>query len=290
MFMDEPTILLMGDRSLRDRVWYFSDAATAIERRVHALYNSSEDYGRYLLERPNEGKRLNTGDMRLDQYDFPTWETIYETAFYQMAGGCNGIAHEGRYQLADFDKAVARYTHKEANHTVEQLLRYHYAFLRGAARPFNKYWGTAIYGQCDPTIAPKALTLAYDMGARYLWFWTSDHDHHLPWVEQVELARALRKHAAEHPRGSIFGSKPKLDKVIVIPYGSIASLEIPSWIRVLGEESTRAQASQQYHRFMGRVLAAVQDAWDRNEDFDITVDDSREITGYRSIVRISEQP
>jgi hypothetical protein len=103
--------------------------------------------------------------MRLDQFDYPVWETIYDTAFYQMAGGCNGIVHEARYQLADFDKAVAKYSRKDTKHTPEQLLKYHYAFLRGGTRPFGKHWGTAIYGQCDPAISPQVVTLAYDAGA-----------------------------------------------------------------------------------------------------------------------------
>ncbi len=290
MFMDEPTILLIGDRNLQGKLWYFSDAANAIEKRVRAIYNSTDDYGRYMLERPNAGQRFNTGDMRLDQYDFPSWETLYETTFYQMAGGCNGIAHEGRYQLPAFDKAVARFTHQERQHTPDQLLRYYYAFLRGGTRPFGKFWGTAIYGQCDPAIAPKAVTLAYDLGARYIWYWTSDHDHHLPWVEQLELTRTLRQHAAEHPRPSIFDSKPTLDKAIVIPYGYIASLDDLSWIRVLSDEKTKAEAAKKYQRFMESLMTAVHECYDRNEDFDITIEDGREITGYRKAVRITNAP
>ena len=222
MFMDEPTILMMGDQAINGMVRYFSDGVATLEKRVRTTYNSWDDDGRYCLERPNAGQRINTGDMRLDQYDFPSWETRYDTAWYQMAGGCNGIVHEGRYQLAEFDKRVTGFSHQDRKHTAEQLLKFHYAFLRGGTRPFGKYWGTSIYGQCDPAIAPKAVTLAYDMGARYIWYWTSDHDHHLPWVEQIELTRTLRKHAAEHPRPSIFGPKPTLDLAIAMPYGLVA--------------------------------------------------------------------
>jgi hypothetical protein len=128
------------------------------------------------------------------------------------------------------------------------------------------------------------------MGARYLWFWTSDHDHHIPWVEQVELARTLRKHAAEHPRASIFDAKPTIDTAIVLPYGSIASLDDPFWIGALRDEKTKDQSLKKYHRFMQRVLTAVQSAWDHGEDFDITIDNGREITGYKKIVRIAQEP
>jgi hypothetical protein len=241
------------------------------------------------MERSDSGQRINTGDMRIDQYDFPIWETIYETAYYQMAGGCNGIVHEGRYQLADFDKAIARFAHRQGKHTPEQLLKYYYAFLRGGTRPFGKYWGTAIYGQCDPAIAPTAVTLAYDMGARYIWYWTSDHDHHLPWVEQMELTRTLRQHAAEHPRPSIFGPKRTLDMAIAIPYGYIASLEDLPWVRALGKDKANSEPLQRYLRLMERLMVAVHEAYARNEDFDITVDDGQEITGYRKVVRITDE-
>jgi len=288
MFMDEPAILLAADRTIQGKLGRFSDAATALERRVRTGYNSSDDCGRYALERPNSGQRINTGDMRLDQFDFPAWETLYETAYYQMRGGCNGIVHEGRYQLADFDKAVTKFTHNDRKHTAEQLLKYHYAFLRGGTRPFGKYWGTAIYGQCDPAIAPKAVTLAYDMGARYIWYWTSDHDHHLPWVEQMQLTRTLRKHAADHPRKSIIGPQPVLDTAIVVPYGFIASMEGLPWVPVSGNDPTKGELLQKYQRLMERLMTAVHDACDSNEDFDITVDDGREITGYRKVARITE--
>jgi hypothetical protein len=257
-------------------------------KRVRTTYNSSDHYGRYAMERPDSGQRINIGDMRLDQFDFPVWETIYETAFYQMAGGCNGIAHEARYQLADFDKAVARYSHKDVKHTPEQLLKYHYAFLRGGTRPFGKHWGTAIYGQCDPAISPKAVTLAYDMGARYVWYWTSDHDHHLPWVEQMELTRTLRKHAAEHPRPSTFAEQAMLDTAIAIPYGYIASLDNLPWAGRAGNDPITNAARGKYLRLMERLLAAVREACDRNESFDITVDDGREIIGYHKVVRITD--
>jgi hypothetical protein len=288
MFMDEPAILLIADKNTQGKLGSSSAAAAALERRVRAGYHSSDDYGRYALERPNSGKRINTGDMRLDQSDFPAWETLYETTYYQMRGGCNGIVHEGRYQLVEFDKAVTKFTHTDRKHTAEQLLKYHYAFLRGGTRPFDKYWGTAIYGQCDPAIAPRAVMLAYDMGARYIWYWTSDHDHHLPWVEQMELTRTLRKHAAEHPRKSIFGPKPVLDTAIVLPDGFIASMEGLPWVPVPGNDPTKGEPWRRYQRLMERLMTSVQTASDRNEDFDITVDDGREIAGYRKLVRITE--
>ena len=98
------------------------------------------------------------------------------------------------------------------------MLLYHYAFLRGGTRPFGKFWGTAIYGQCDTNLAPRALTLAYDMGARYLWFWTSDHDHHVPYAEQLALSRRISDYAKAHPR-DLTALRNKAKTAIVLPYG-----------------------------------------------------------------------
>ena len=288
MFMDEPTIIMVGDKLIHNTLRYFSDAAALIEKRTRATYLSADHYGAFYLERSLLKRGVNFGDMRLMQPAIPSWETLFDTAFYQMKGGGSGFVHEGRYQLAEFDKAVERFTGKPRPHTARELLQYHYAFLRGGTRPFGKHWGTAIYGQCDTNIAPEAVTLAYDMGARYVWFWTSDHDHHLPWPEQLALARTLKAHAAQHPRPSLFGKPARLDTAIVIPNGYFLSLDNLWWVRVLDKEG-KNEASQKYRRLMRRALEAVHRCLDRGERFDITVDDGRPIEGYRRVVKIDDR-
>ena len=280
MFMDEPSILMVGDKLIHNTLRYFSDAAALIEKRTRSTYLSSGGYGAYHLEKSLLSQGVNLGDMRLMQWDYPSWETLFETTFYQMKGGGNGLVHEGRYQLAEFDQAVARFTGTNRTHTAREMLLYYYAFLRGGTRPFRKHWGTAIYGQCDPQIASEAVTLAYDLGARYVWFWTSDHDHHVPWPEQLALARALQAHARQHPRPSIFGPQPNTDAVILIPNGSLVSFESLWWVRVMDKEG-KNEASQQYRRFMRRVLEVVEDCFARHESFDVTVDDAHPLDGYR---------
>jgi hypothetical protein len=285
MFMDEPSILLVGDTNIHRTLRYFSDAATLIEKRTRLAYDSNGSYGAGCLEKSLAGRGINLGDLRLRHDDYPSWETLYETAFYQMRGGANGIVHEGRYELGPFDATVERFTGVPRRHTADELLRYHYAFLRGGSRPFGKFWGTAIYGQCDTNLAPRALTLAYDLGARYLWFWTSDHDHHVPWVEQMEMVRMLRAHEKAHPRSSLLAAPPAVDVAIVIPDGYFLSLENLWWVRVLDKEG-KNEASQQYRRLMRRALAEVHQCFDRNLSFDLTVDDGHSLVGYRKIVRV----
>ena len=285
MFMDEPTIIMVGDELIHNSLRYFSDAAALIPARVRARYEGSGSYGSYQMEKAFREAGVNFGDMRLQQHDYPAWETIFETTHYQMEGGLNGLVHEGRYQLEPFDKEVARWTGRDRQHTAEELLRYHFAYLRGGTRPFGKFWGTSIYGQCDPAISRKAVTMAYDMGARYVWFWTSDHGHHVPWPEQLDLVRHLRQHTRSHPRRSIYEDPPVLDKAIVIPYGTFPSLRNLWWVRVMDVEG-KNEASLEYRRLMDGVLAAYHEAIDRGEDFDFVIDTGKPITGYRKLVRV----
>ncbi len=285
MFMDEPSILTVGDTNIHRTLKYFSDAAALIEMRTRQAYESAG--GAWTLEKILLGRGVNLGDMRIKQVECPSWETLYDTAFYQMKGGGIGFVHEGRYQLAEFDQAVARFTGQPRSHTAEELLRYHYAFLRGGTRPFHKWWGTAIYGQCDTNIAPGALTLAYDLGARYLWFWTSDHDHHVPWPEQLALVRYLRKHVQAHPRPSIFASQKPAEVGVLIPYGYFLSLENLWWVRVLDKEG-KNEASQKYRRLMQRAWRAVHECLDKHQDFEVTVDDGRTNWDYQKVIKLSD--
>lgn len=287
MFMDEPAIILVGDKNIHNTLRYFSDAAADVQKRVRERYYSGGHYSAFQLETQLSEAGINLGDMRLEQHDFPAWETLFDMAYYELAAEVSGVVHEGRYQLEPFDEAVAKWTDSKRKHTAEELLKYHYAFLRGAARSFDKFWGSSIYGQCDPEISPLAIKMAYDMGARYIWFWTSDHDHHMPWPEQLELVRTLRKHEAENPRPSIFSEKKILDTAIVIPYGYFLSLENLWWVRCLDKEGQN-EASKRYNNLMRNAFRAIQKAMELGEDFDITVDDGREIDGYHRVIRISD--
>ena len=210
-----------------------------------------------------------------------------------IAAGPIGIVHEGRYRLPQFDRQIAKWTDpvRPRKHTPEEILRYHYAHLRGAARATGpgKHWGTAIYGQLDPKIGPQAMTLAYDMSARYLWFWTSDHGHHVPWPEQLELAKHLKQHAAKNPRPSVYAPPRQLDTAIVIPDGWWLELGDLWWVRAV-DKDMKNEYAQSYVRLMKRAHAAVHAAMDAKEDFDFVIDMGQPLTGYRKVVHIRIDP
>jgi len=125
------------------------------------------------------------------------------------------------------------------------------------------------------------------MGARYFWFWTSDHAAHLPWNEQLSLARVLKEYAAKNPRPSIYLPQPKRDAVIAIPNGYFLSLRDFQWNK--GDDAERREAGGKYQRVFQRALTAAHQCFDRGEDFDITVNDGHRLDGYRRIIKIDDK-
>jgi hypothetical protein len=114
------------------------------------------------------------------------------------------------------------------------------------------------------------------------------HGHHVPWPEQLALSRALKQHASEHPRPSIYAPKPKTDVVIAIPNGYFATYGKPSLLRCL-DKAGKNEEPLKYQRLLGRLAKAVHECFARGQDFDITVDDGRPIKGYRRVVKLSEK-
>ena len=63
------------------------------------------------------------------------------------------------------------------------------------------------------------MKLAYDLGASFLWFWTSDRGHHVPYDQQLDLVRSIRQHIRTHPRPPAQELLSRAKTAIVLPYG-----------------------------------------------------------------------
>jgi hypothetical protein len=124
------------------------------------------------------------------------------------------------------------------------------------------------------------------MGARYFWFWTSDHGHHVPWPQQLALAQSLRQYAHAHPRPSIYGPPPKRDTLITIPNGTFVTFADLSWVHAL-DPSAHNEEAQQYRRLLRQAVLAAHECSKRGEDFDLAPDDGCPLTGYRRVVKLS---
>jgi hypothetical protein len=285
MFMDEPAVLTIYDANVQKQCRSVADLCALIEMRTHATYTGAQAYGERHFESMLKNMGVNFGDMQLLHPDFPVWETRHEFGFYEMRAGGAGIVQEGRYNVKPFNDELQRSTGTNWNFSADDMLRINFALLRGGVAPFNKFWGMAIYGQCDPVLAPSALTTAYDMGARYFWFWTSDHDHHLPYNEQLALARTVKEHAAKHPRSSIYERPQKRDVAIAIPEGFCFPFDSLRWVEGPTPQMKEAQSARLQHIRL-QTLEAIKKCLAHHQDFDITVDDGRRIDGYRHVVRV----
>lgn len=229
---------------------------------------------------------VNLGNFKIIDDDYPIWETVPETGFYQLMGGPKGILHEGRWQLHETNSRITRLLGSDVNITVDEMLKLYYADLRGAARACGGSWGTSIYGQCDPEVAPRALTLAYDMGARYLWFWTFDKHHHLPYFMTKNLLKHLQEHMKAHPRPPREEILYAPRTVIVMPYGyqAVKRSSDTLWggIHMNSRNTEGVPHSDVVCAAIGEAIAAMR----AGEDFDFAIDTGQCYEGYNRVVTI----
>lgn len=282
--VDEPAVHYLNQRPLGNDLLHPSQAADAFVTRLAAIYSLNDVP--YKLHRAVV-QEVSPGTLDLPTDNIPVWETWLETAYYQLLGGAPGIVHEGRYRLDDGDNWHPRALFGgPVDLPAEALLRFHYALLRGAARATGKPWGTSLYGQSDPALRERALTLAYDMGAKWFWLWNADHDHHLPHTEKLRLLEALSRHAEAHPNRDLDLLVRSATTAIVLPWGYVLG-----WYDLwgcLGLDEVNATGTS-----YRQVVAAA--AWEgvlaalRGEDFDFVVEYSGlDRAGYTRIIRVGE--
>jgi hypothetical protein len=285
MFTDEPAILTAFNNCRR-----VTDASNLLRMRVAATIAGMTHYSPRMLPAQLEKTGVYLGTWNLLQRDIPAWEAVYAAGYHEMEGGATGVIHEGRYNTEIFNAVLKDHFGAGFEVTDEEMLLLHYAFLRGAAGCFNGAWGTSIYGQSDPKISSLAIKIAYDMGARYIWFWTSDHGHHMPYREQLDLARMLREHEKNHPRKPINELLRKAKVAVAFPEGYIGWSEFwPSGIwnnesfglKKLNEQGVTYGSVVWSALKQGITLAR------QGTQFDFVVDgDPARKAGYGRIIRI----
>lgn len=149
----------------------------------------------------------------------PSWETEYNSAWYQLAGGASGIVHEGRYSRDRYGWDTHELFGSEGNESLDINVQMDCicAFLRGAARAHGGDWGISLYPEGDADLRVPAMLRAYNLGARYIWFWT--HHPQMSYELQEQLARALMEHAQRHPRGDLGAVNNSAKVGVVLPRG-----------------------------------------------------------------------
>lgn len=217
MFIDEPACILAGkyarDASPRDAVKVIQDHIR--EKLNNRGYES-------ILRKSG----INLGSLELPEPDVPIWETYIGTAYYQLEANPIGIIQECRWQIqpGNFDRGrMLQRINAEFGTSIpvepENLFLWYYSQMIGPARVLGAKWGMSIYGHAEQELRLPSMKLAYDLGAAYIWFWTSDHNHHVPYTEQLALARAITDYAKMHPRPVLDKLMARAKKAIVLPYG-----------------------------------------------------------------------
>lgn len=284
-FYDEPATRFNWSAPAGADVTTPESIANAITQRARALAAAGAKSGIRSLERALRNKGVSLGTLELREPDVPIWETVYDSACYQMMGGAHALIHEGRYGLHEIENLSRMLLGRGLSATAEEELRLHFACLRGAARVFGGEWGTAIYGQCDPALRQPAMDLAYDMGASYIWFWTSDHTHHVPFREQIELARGLTRHRQAEPERDLVGLRRKADTAIVLPFGYTMAPS-PWWQHAMRPGALNSHGAP-FRSPAATALFEFLTALRSGADADIVVDHARVAgAGYRTLIRI----
>ncbi len=278
MFIDEPMVRMGWTGGIPMSPTGPEQVAEALRKRVAAHYA--------LRDRLLPVGRGLDGTLDLVRPKAPSWETEFWSAWYQLQAGAPGIVHEGRYVKRGYGWEPERLVGEGLEGlTKTDMFNFYYAFLRGAARSFGGYWGTSLYGHSEVDLRVPAFIRAYQMGARHLWFWTSDHEHHMPFTEQLRIARAITEYARQHPRPSPQKLLRQAKVGIALPPGYAFT-----WDGTWGMERERLNPAGVSY---GDISAAL--LWEgiiqsrRGVEFDFLVDHPGiEKLGYEQLVIIRE--
>ncbi len=228
-FLDEPAYIFWEDTHYGEEAGVKTaetllEMAKLQEERTLSEFNRTSR-GRLagLMDRL-KGAGIDLGELELAEPAFPIWEEFYSTACYQLRIPVSGFIHEGRYRHPEAVDLLNDTFRIGLPRKPETMFLFYFSFLRGGARVFGKDWGMSIYGQADPEISALGMTMAYDRGARYIYFWSSDRDHHVPFEEQLDLARALSEHIRQRPRGPRRKLVRSAEDAVVLPYGFTFSI------------------------------------------------------------------
>ena len=217
MFIDEPACILAG-KYPRDASP--TDAVRVMQAHIREQLNN-RGYESILRQ-----SGIDLGSLELPEPDVPIWETYIGTSYYQLEANPSGIIQECRWQIrpGNFDRGQMLRRLNAAFETSipdepEPLFLWYYSQMIGPARVLGAKWGMSIYGHAEQELRLPSMKLAYDLGAAYIWFWTSDHDHHVPYTEQLALTREITGYAKAHPRPALDKLMARAKKAIVLPYG-----------------------------------------------------------------------
>lgn len=244
-------------------------------------------------------------DVDLGTLDFPqrnlySWETMIASAAWQLTaepnGGPTAIVFEppgrvgARRTLPEMNMAYGCQIPADNPTHLADLI---FGFLRGAARAADKDWGVSIYGGVDQANAPLLLTHAYDLGAKYFFFWDNYQQACVPFGECLALAHHLQAHTTSHPIRNDQRLKHAAEVAILLPPGyDLGHVHMGRgnlWgLGELNLERTN-HLGIPYRTVMGNFFTEIERCLRLGVAFDLLWDlDGLKFGDYREVVRLRE--
>lgn len=197
MYLDEPEIRVVTDTdfpSITDP----AAAATAVSDFTGAMLDGAGPYGSGYLAAMLDAEGWSLGDrVPLEERNMPSWTIRQGSSWYQMEAGVRGLVEEIRGNPEENSQLVLERFGVEFPADPGHWLRFDFAMATGARERFGGDWGVSVFGQTADALADLTFPAAYERGARYFWFWSSDEGHHVPYARQLELASAFRDWRAQ---------------------------------------------------------------------------------------------
>ena len=243
---------------------------------------------------------VDLGTLNFPQRNLYSWETMIASAAWQLTAETNG--GPGAIVFEPPGRVGARRTLPEMNMAYgcrippdnpAHLADLIFGFLRGAARAADKDWGVSIYGGVDQADAPLLLTHAYDLGAKYFFFWDNYQQACVPFGECLALARHLQAHVASNPTRDDRGLKHAAEAAILLPPGYDLGHVHMGRGNLWGLGELNLERSNRhgitYRTVMGNFFTEIERCLRLGVAFDLLWDlDGLKLGDYREIVRVRE--
>jgi len=273
-----------------------TEAAKGLEEFSKARYNEHDGhYGRDSIAMV-VGKYFGIGKMKLVDYPYPIWEVWWDTSWYQIADSDTpcGIIDEDIYPEDMIEKLNMAFDTRIPP-LLENACEIRIAFGRGAARNFNKEWGTALYGYFMPAINPKldmaSYKYMYDAGASYFfhWYgWVGATDAQIPFSYKRFYANAMCKYINMNPKRDMNKLLYAASKCIVLPYGYAFSPEPMFRIRWMSLDRKNLFGIT-YRQVLANAAAEMENLLHNGTKFDVAIDEPRfTAKGYKELIYIRE--
>ncbi len=306
LFLDEPAVhtrdQIVRPRLAKDPAFRKSMTPQIMLGEFTNLFHETITQGAPLALINGLRSRSDTdlGTLNFPQRNLYSWETMIASAAWQLTAEPNGgpaaIVFEppgrvgARRTLPEMNMAYGCQIPADNPTHLADLI---FGFLRGAARAADKDWGVSIYGGVDQADAPLLLTHAYDLGAKYFFFWDNYQQACVPFGECLALARHLQAHVASHPARDDRRLKRAAEVAILLPPGyDLGHVHMGRgnlWgLGELNLERTNRHGIT-YRAVMGNFFTEIERCLRLGVAFDLLWDlEGLKLQDYREVVRVRE--